>query len=261
MALNDNPNTSNSEWFVICNRELVLRTDNERMQFSDIERIKSLFNSDLIDFFEETETGIGVLSLKSKQNLPQEYTGKELRLYFAENDEDTSAKAFRAKALAEWRQNTVFCAHCGTKLIGCKTFTALECPECQRQFFPRIDPCVIVLVNKGEQILLARHVQRNQDIYACIAGFVEAGESIEQAVRREILEEVGLKVKNITYQGSQSWPFPQQLMLGFTAEYESGDIALQRDEIADAQWFDRNACPACPKPGSIAHKLIYGTYR
>ena len=105
--------------------------------------------------------------------------------------------------------------------------------------------------------MLARHVQRNQDIYACIAGFMEAGESAEQAVKREILEETGIKVKNICYKGSQSWPFPAHLMLAFTAEYESGEIKIQPDELSDAQWFNIHDNPATPPPGSIAYKLIH----
>ena len=93
-----------------------------------------------------------------------------------------------------------------------------------------------------------------------ISGFVEVGESLEQAVKREIFEETGLKVKNIVYRGSQSWPFPDQLMLAYTAEYESGDLKLQKEEIADARWFDPKNCPATPKPGSIAYKLIHRMY-
>ena len=135
----------------------------------------------------------------------------------------------------------------------------MDCPQCGNQIFPRINPCVIMLVSKGNQILLARHAQRNQDVYTCLAGFVEAGESIEHAVRREIMEETGIKVKNIKYFGSQSWPFPAQLMFGFTAEYESGDIIPQPGEIADAQWFVRDHCPATPQKGSIAYKLIHNS--
>ena len=110
----------------------------------------------------------------------------------------------------------------------------------------------------GNEILLARHLQRNQDVYACIAGFMEAGETAEHAVRREILEETGISVKNIHYLGSQSWQFPDQLMLAFTAEYESGEINVQKEELIEAGWFDRNNCPATPQPGSIAYRLIHG---
>lgn len=140
-----------------------------------------------------------------------------------------------------------------------QTLTARECPECRNLIFPRIEPCIIVLVSRDDEILLARHVQRNQNIYACIAGFMEAGETAEQAVAREIMEETGITVRNIRYYGSQSWPFPSQLMLGFTAEYESGEIKLQEDELSDAQWFHRDNCPASPPPGSIAYRLIHNT--
>lgn len=186
------------------------------------------------------------------------YSRQELRQFYAEHDEETASKVFRAKALSEWRKKTVFCPRCGAKLVESKDFTAMQCPDCGELLFPRIDPCIIVLVRKGEKILLARHAQRNQDIYACLAGFVEAGETIENAVRREIFEETGIKVKNIQYRGSQSWPFPQQLMLGFYADYESGEITLQKEEITDARWFDRDNLPASPAPGSIAYKLIHG---
>ena len=104
--------------------------------------------------------------------------------------------------------------------------------------------------------MLARHVQRNQDIYTCIAGFIEAGESAEEAVSREVKEEVGINVKNIKYKGSQGWPFPDQLMLAFTAEYESGTIKLQEDELSEAKWFSKENLPATPLPGSVAYKLI-----
>lgn len=106
-------------------------------------------------------------------------------------------------------------------------------------------------------MLLARHSQRNQNIYACIAGFMETGETAEQAVRREIMEETGLTVKNIRYFGSQSWPFPAQMMIAFTAEYESGELQIQESEIQHAAWFSKGECPTTPQPGSIAYKMIH----
>lgn len=196
-----------------------------------------------------------------------EYSRQELREYYASHTIEDSTKMFRARALWEWRKKTKYCSCCGTELIESKDVTAMECPNCKQQIFPRIDPCIIVLIkryvtddagNKKMQILLARHAQRNQDIYALIAGFVEAGEPIETTVKREIFEETGITVKNIEYRGSQSWPFPQQLMLAFHAEYESGKITLQEDEISDAQWFDPDNLPASPAPGSIAYQLIHG---
>jgi len=185
------------------------------------------------------------------------YSRQELRQFYATHDEDTSSKVFRAKALSEWRKKFVFCPKCGKRLHENKDITAMECHECGELIFPRIDPCIIVVVRRGNKILLARHTQRNQDIYACLAGYVEAGETIEHAVHREIFEETGIKVKNLQYRGSQSWPFPQQLMLGFYADYESGEIKVQEEEIQDAQWFDKDNLPATPAPGSIAYKLIH----
>ena len=165
--------------------------------------------------------------------------------------------AFRAKSLSEWASATRFCARCSAALDEDSQLTARRCPHCQSLYFPRIDPCIIVLVKKEGKILLARHVQRNQDIYACIAGFIEAGESAEHAVEREVYEETGIRVKNIRYQTSQSWPFPGQLMLGFTAEYAGGGFRLQADEIADAGWFDPDCLPPSPQPGSLAYRLIH----
>ncbi|MBO5964508.1 MAG: NAD(+) diphosphatase, partial [Bacteroidaceae bacterium] len=135
--------------------------------------------------------------------------------------------------------------------------SSLTCPQCHNTIFPRIEPCIIVLVKRGNEILLAQHSQRNTQYFSCLAGFIEAGESAEHAVRREIMEETGISVTNIRYFGSQSWPFPSQLMLGFTAEYESGEIQVQESEIQRASWFNRHNCPATPPEGSLAYQLIH----
>ena len=115
-------------------------------------------------------------------------------------------------------------------------------------------------MSKADEILLAQHKNRGDGMYSCIAGFVEMGETIENAVKREVLEETGITVKNIRYVGSQAWPFPDQLMLAFRAEYESGEITIQEDELSDAQWFKRQTLPKVPGPGSVAHNLINGEF-
>ncbi|WP_027728352.1 NAD(+) diphosphatase [Treponema sp. C6A8] len=243
--------------FVLCDSNIVLKADGTLPEFSELEKIKA--DNPLLEYFEEKNTGIKVLGLSSAEKLGSSYKVLAMREFFAENaDDEIRFQMFRAKSLLNWRATAKFCSFCGQKLDEHPLLTARICPSCKNVFFPRIEPCIIVLVTKGEKILLARHTQRNQDIYACIAGFIEAGESAEHAVAREIFEETGLRVKNIQYRGSQSWPFPAQIMLGFTAEYESGDIVLQKEELSDAQWFDRNNCPASPKPGSIAYQLIHG---
>ncbi len=243
--------------FVLWDANIVLKADGSLPEFSEFEKIKA--ENGVLEYFEEKQTGLKVLGLASADNLDSSYRLMALREFFAENsDDDIRFQVFRAKSLLNWRNGAKFCQYCGAKLDEHPVLTAKTCPKCKNLVFPRIEPCIIVLVTKGDKILLARHTQRNQDIYACIAGFIEAGESAEHAVEREIFEETGIRVKNIQYRGSQSWPFPDQLMLGFTAEYESGDIVLQKEELSDAQWFDRNNCPASPKPGSIAYQLIHG---
>lgn len=208
-------------------------------------------------YFEEKTYDLKILFIKKLECLPENTKAVLLREYYASHSTEENFKAFRSKALSEWRLECQFCQKCGKKLEDHSSLTARVCPHCHNIIFPRISPCVIVAVEKGGKILLARHTYRNQDIYACIAGFMEAGESAEEAVHREVFEETGLKIKNLVYRGSQSWPFPDQLMLGFTAEWESGELQLQKEEIAEAKWFDPGNCPASPKPGSIAYKLIH----
>ena len=241
------------KYYALAGREMIVHEDDSELSENDIEILKTQSK----DAFTEESNGISTLSMTQGDSLPEGYKWKAIRQTFASYTQEECFLLARAKALTEWRNNTVFCGKCGSKLDDHKEMTAKICPHCNNTIFPRIEPCVIVLIKKGEEILLARHVQRNQNIYACIAGFMEAGETAEQAVEREIMEETGIHVKNIRYFGSQSWPFPAQLMLAFTADYDYGELKLQQEEIADAQWFRRDNCPASPQPGSIAYRLIH----
>ena len=168
--------------------------------------------------------------------------------------------AARARGLLNFKHDKRFCAQCGAPLKDDLYFTARTCSQCGKQYFPQLEPAIITLVSRGDEILLAQHKKRNDGVYSCIAGFVEMGETIENAVHREVLEETGIKVKNIRYVGSQSWPFPDQLMLAFRAEYESGDIRIQKEELTNAQWFKWDKLPKVPGPGSVAHNLISGMF-
>lgn len=244
-------------YIVTYDRDIILNKTTEKISEEDFNLLKHLSNDEV---YTDITFDLCCMNLSSIEKLPENFYTKTLREYFAEKSEEEDFIAFRGKGITEWRKNTKFCNVCGSKLIEHKTMTAMECPDCHNLFFPKISPCIIVAVQKEEKLLLARHKNRNQDIYACIAGFMETGESAEQAVAREVFEETGLKIKNITYRGSQSWPFPNQLMLGFTADYESGEIKIQEEEISDAQWFNPDNCPASPKPGSIAYRLIHKLY-
>lgn len=163
----------------------------------------------------------------------------------------------RAKAHHDWRSEHKYCGKCGQPSTQVANEFALQCAPCRLRFYPRIAPCIIVLVTQGEQVLLAQGVKhREQGWYGCIAGFIESGESAEQAVAREVKEEVNIEVDRIEYQNSQAWPFPNQLMLGYTAEYAGGVLTPAAGEIADAQWFDINELPKHPPSISIAGWLI-----
>ena len=262
MSLIINPTASQASCYAFADREMVARKDGASLSFDDLQRVAA--QCGVREWVEETsdvmQTGSGggccALSIAQKERLPEEYDLLPVRTHFTQCDTAEILRTSRAKALVGWIRNAHYCGHCGTRMVPDAAMTAMTCPECHQLQFPRIEPCIITLVHRGDKILLARHAQRNTNIYACIAGFMEAGETAEHAVAREVYEETHLRVKNIRYFGSQSWPFPAQLMLGFTAEYESGEIKVQEDEIECAEWFDPQHCPASPPPGSIAYELI-----
>lgn len=249
------------EYYAFSGRDMLVRADGTPLGVVDLQELKTL--NLVADELDESDTGIAAVRLTvsaadGTDKVGTAYQWRPIRSCFAAEGIEGCFRVARAKALLEWRSLTRFCGRCGTRLEERRQPTARCCPECGNMIFPRIEPCIIVVITREDgKILLARHVQRNQDIYACIAGFVEAGETLEQAVRREIREETGLEVTNVQYFGSQSWPFPAQLMIGFTAEYAGGDLTLQADELSDARWFDRDDCPASPRPGSIAYRLIH----
>ena len=166
-------------------------------------------------------------------------------------------QASRAVQLLEWRRNHKFCSHCGHATeIHSKEY-AMVCPACGYHQYPRVQPCVITIITKGDdELLLAKSAHNKSNMYGLIAGFVEVGETLEEAVQREAFEEVGVKLKNICYMSSQPWPFPSNLMIAFHAEYDSGDIQLQLEEISDAQFFKFDQLPEIPFKGSIAHSMI-----
>jgi len=166
------------------------------------------------------------------------------------------ALAGRALQIVDWDRTSQFCGRCGAKTTAHATERAKECPQCGFLQFPRLAPAIIVLIQRGHEILLARGRRFESPIYSTIAGFVEPGETLEEAVLREVKEETGITVKDIRYFGSQPWPFPHSLMVGFTASFASGEIALSDGENVDAHWFTANDLPQLPGKLSIARKLI-----
>lgn len=162
----------------------------------------------------------------------------------------------RAMQLLHWRHMHRFCGRCGTATELSSTELCCQCPSCGASFYPRISPCVIGLVSRGDELLLACHHRHKAGRYSLLAGFIEAGESAEEAFAREVFEEVGIGIQQIRYWASQPWPYPSQLMLGFFADYASGEISPDSSEIAHAAWFHPNHLPDIPSGFSIAGKLI-----
>lgn len=164
--------------------------------------------------------------------------------------------AARASQLALFLQTHKFCGQCGNKMELVHWELAMLCPKCQHRAYPRISPCVLVAVTKPGHILLARSKQFKAGVYSLIAGFVESGETLEQAAKREVLEEVGVHVGQPNYIASQPWPFPHSLMTAFLAEYQAGEIVCQPTEIEDAKWFSWDDLPEIPPPQTLSGQLI-----
>ncbi len=176
-------------------------------------------------------------------------------LFFS--DQDEFSLAGRASQLLDWYNTHRFCGRCGNTTQPHAEERALVCVGCSHHYFPRINPCVIVLVVKDRQLLLARSSRFKSDFFSCLAGFIEIGETPEETVIREVKEEVNIDVCNIRYVKSQSWPFPSQLMLGFLADYSDGEIKPEAAEIAEANWYEVDALPNIPSSKiSVAGELI-----
>lgn len=169
--------------------------------------------------------------------------------------------AGRAVQTVEWVRTHRFCGRCGVSTEPSPGERGLMCPDCTLVVYPRVAPAMITLITRGEpgpdqEALLARGVRFPMPMYSCLAGFVEPGEDLEGAVVREVKEEVGVDVDDVRYVGSQPWPFPHSLMVGFRVNYVSGDIVLEEEEIADAGWYRKDDLPMIPPEISIAGKII-----
>lgn len=188
--------------------------------------------------------------------LPASCIWKGLRQFMLEGDFVTFRVLGYAAQIATWARQHRFCGGCAAPLQPVAGERAMVCPSCTQLQYPRLSPSMIVLVSRGDELLLARSPRFVSGVYSTLAGFVEPGESIEACVHREVREEVAVEVDNVRYIASQNWPFPHSLMFGFHADYVGGDIIPQQDEIEDARWFHVDELPPLPAHGSIARYLI-----
>ncbi len=190
------------------------------------------------------------------QGLADGFSTVGLRALLGRTAQSLFYLAGRAQQVVEWHETHQYCGRCAAQMEDHGADRAKQCPRCGLINYPRLSPSIIVLVTRGDEMLLARNAAWPTGMYSTLAGFVEAGESIEQTLHREVMEEVGIAVKELQYFGSQSWPFPNSLMLGFHAEYASGEIVCQDEEIADAQWFSAARLPQIPPKTAISGWLI-----
>jgi len=165
----------------------------------------------------------------------------------------------RGVQLSEFYRSHQFCGYCGHEMHVSKTEWAALCGHCHERYYPQIAPCIIVAIRKGNEILLAQHVRHRGGVHTVLAGFAEVGETLEETVAREVMEESNIRVKNVRYVSSQPWPFPNSLMMAFMADYDSGEIVHDPKELLNAGWYRYDALPLLPAVGTIARRLIEDT--
>lgn len=187
--------------------------------------------------------------------LPSATTLYGLREAYPRMDENEYRAAGKAMELMHWDSCSRFCGSCGAPMTR-STEISKFCPRCGREVFAQVSPAIIVLVRRGDEALLVHARNFSRPFFGLVAGFVETGESLEECVRREVMEETSLRVKNIRYAGSQPWPYPNSLMLGFTADYDSGELRFADGELSEGGFFGVDNLPLLPPPPSIARRLI-----
>ncbi len=245
-------------WFIFRENNLLIYSSPESVTLPLLTDLSEL---DLIvirhDYLGQLDHRLCYAAEVAEGTIPPEGMAFEgLRQVYGRLDEDLFWAAARAVQIIDWDRTHQFCGRCGVLLKAKPDERAKACPQCGLLHFPRLAPAIIVLVERGNQLLLARSRHFMPGMYSVLAGFVEPGESLEEAVVREVKEEVGIEVKDIKYFGSQPWPFPHSLMIGFTATYASGEILLDGEEIEEAGWFTFDTLPRIPGKISIARKLI-----
>ena len=229
-------------------------SENDFLDFSKSESCLETFTESFLNY--------SALELDAGFSIPDEYSPYPVRQMIATlsgsdfNFSPMAGLVCRARSLLKQREAFKFCPKCASALTDDHHFSARKCPKCGGLYFPRIEPAIIVLVTKGDSILLVKTKNSKKNFYSCVAGFVEQGETFEQAVQREVKEETGIQIQDVKYKANQPWPFPDQLMIAFTARYKSGEIRLQEEEIADGGWYTKDNMPQTPKPGSVSYSLI-----
>lgn len=253
------PDPSRSLAFTFRGSELLVRRTERGVSIPSIAQVVSLQVELTTETYLGDLDGSDLIAWELSERLDTVPDGWELlglRAIYGAVDDQLFALAGRAVQLLDWRRNHRCCGRCGNPTELAEHDRAVTCSACGLVAYPRLSPAVIMTVERDDACLLAHGVNFQPGMYSCVAGFVEPGESLEEAVAREVLEETGIVVTDIRYFGSQPWPFPNSLMIGFNCRYASGEIVLEDAEIGDARWFTPDAMPMLPGKISIARRLI-----
>lgn len=245
-------------WFAFRGSELILRRDGDTLVVPSGPSLSALGLGEGRTVSIGTLDGMPVFAveLPAGPSLSDEFTAGNLRALYGPLDDETWRLAAYAAQIEHWTRTARFCPHCGSPTVAETSDWGRRCRACGFVHYPRVSPCVIVLIHDGHRLLLVRKPQFPPGMYGLVAGFVEPGESLEACLVREVAEEVGIVVDDVRYFGSQPWPFPHQLMLGFTARYAGGTLRLDETELEHAVWFPIDALPLLPAPVSIARRLV-----
>ena len=238
------------KYFVFCQSDLVLQKTGDSYQIPEEAPTELKPRTTVMDI-----DGAKAYRIDQPITNSDRYEMCGLRQSYYKLSEADYRLAGKCRELLYWDQSTKFCGVCGGTMHF-DTPISKKCDQCGKEIWPLLAPAVIVLVRKGDEVLLVHANNFRDDHYGLVAGFVETGETLEEAVYREVMEETGLHITNLRYFGSQPWPYPCGLMVGFTADYDGGKIHLQRSELSKGAWFDRNHLPHIPEKLSIARQLL-----
>lgn len=247
-------NVNNVYWFIFFNDQLLLQKKGETYTIPySINPPVSVNNVLEVSLLKDMPACTASMDTPLEETA--EYLPMGLRASYDYLDPVLHKIAGKAYELIYWDQHSRFCPSCGTKTVM-QTTISKQCPNCKYEIYPVVSPAILVLIRKGDAILLVHARNFRGSFYGLVAGFLETGETLEECVRREVMEETGLEINNITYFGNQPWPYPSNLMVGFIADYVSGTIRLQDEELSEGAFFTKDNLPELPRKLSLARKMI-----
>lgn len=244
-------------WYIFRNGEVMLQNLNGKLQplFSSVPPIETDETTTVHNVLLNSGETVKTFEISKDRKVSSQWSFMPLRESYNHLSLEHYRAAGKASQILFWDRHSRFCPVCGsaTENIG---DIMKKCPSCGNEMFPYVSTAIIVLIRKEDKVLLVRSNNFKADFYGLVAGFLETGETLEECVYREVMEETGLKIKNLRYFDNQSWPFPSGLMVGFIADYADGELKLQEEELKDAQFFSRESMPNIPSKPSIARQMI-----